>query len=75
MKDLIDILKTADIPLPDEKMCADELLWWIIGYKACMDQVEFIVKLLEDQRNGKCSNIAKVTLADVANHTANGGTE
>lgn len=74
MKELIDILKTEDIPLPDDKMCADELLWWIIGYKACMDQVEFIAKLLEEQRNGN-SDIGKVTLVDIANYTANGGTE
>lgn len=74
MKELIDILKTEDIPLPDEKMCADELLWWIIGYKACMDQVEFIAKLLEAQRNGN-SDIGKVTLVDVANYAANGEKE
>ena len=44
MDELLDILKTEDIPLPDDKMCAVELLWWIIGYKACMDQVEFLAK-------------------------------
>lgn len=49
MDELLDVLKTMNITLPDEKMNADELLWWIIGYRACIDQVEFIAKMLKEQ--------------------------
>lgn len=49
MDELLDVLKTINITLPDEKMNADELLWWIIGYRACIDQVEFIANMLKEQ--------------------------
>ena len=49
MDELLEILKSEKITLPDDEMNADELLWWIIGYKACMDQVTLIAKILEEQ--------------------------
>ena len=50
MDELLDILKKMKIVLPDGDMNADEILWWIIGYKACMDQVALIVEMLKEQQ-------------------------
>ena len=60
MNELLDILKKMNIVLPDEKMNAEELLWWIIGYKACIDQVEFIISML----NEKQQSTAEVMMGD-----------
>ena len=49
MNELLEILKSEKITLPDDEMNADELLWWIIGYKACMDKVTLIANILKEQ--------------------------
>ena len=50
MDELLEILKVMKIALPDDNMNADELLWWIIGYRACMEQVALIAKMLKEQQ-------------------------
>ena len=57
MDELLDILKKMKIVLPDGEMNADEVLWWIIGYKACMDQVVLIVSMLKDQKRAESVDI------------------
>ena len=64
MNELLDILNEMNVVLPDEKLTADELLWWIVGYKACMDQVNMIAEMIGKQSGNAVTETDVVTFGE-----------